>query len=74
MKKSIQFTSEQFRTLLELVYLGDQVVNGHKVDRIEGHDELLKYLFSMAKQFKLENVSLDDDPKYPTADLDKIAC
>lgn len=67
MEKSISFTPDQFRTLLELVYLGEQMVNGHKVDRIKRHDELFSYLFSLASQFSLENISLPEEPQFPTA-------
>lgn len=73
MKKTVSFTSEKFRTLLELVYLGEWMINGHKNydERIERYDEMLNYLFSLAGQFDLENVSLPHDPQFPTADFEQ---
>lgn len=71
MKKSVSFTSDQFRTLLELVYLGEQMVNGHKVDRVKRHEELFSYLFSLASQFNLADVSLPEEAQFPTASFEE---
>lgn len=70
-KKSIEFTSEQFRTLLELVYLGDQFVNSLKIDTVKRYDQLCQHLFSLAKEFELEDISLPEDPQFPTGTFEE---
>ena len=68
---NIQLTSEQYRTLLELVHMGDWVATAHKVESIEKYDQLYSYLFSLSKKFNLKNVSLEDEPQYPTAEFEE---
>lgn len=72
MKKSIKFTSDEYRTLLELIYLGEHVVNGHKVDRIERYRQLCKYLFSLTKLFNLNRISDEDEPQFPSGDFEEL--
>jgi len=67
---SVHLTTDQFKTLLKLVYLGEWVVNAHKVERDEEFDELTKHLFSLTKDFNIPDISLEEDPQYPCADYE----
>lgn len=71
----IQFTKEQFETLLKAVYLGARTVNVYE-DDIEGNEylELQKYIFGFAKDFGLEKYAdYDEEQKvvWPSADLEE---
>jgi len=71
----IQFTKEQFETLLKAVYLGARTVNVYE-DDIEGNEylELQKYIFGFARDFGLEKYAdYDEEQKvvWPSADLEE---
>ena len=55
----INFTKEQFQTLLKLLYLGEWVVNSYKSkeDKLyKESDNLEQHIFSFASKFGLENL------------------
>ena len=56
----IELTKEQYENLLEVVYLGNWMINairsGNKGDeRIEKYDDIEQYILSFAKDFRLAN-------------------
>ena len=57
-KMEIKCTKEEFKTLLDLVYAGNLLINGmREVDeRIVPYAELEQKIFAMAKEFGLEEV------------------
>ncbi|MDO7787017.1 hypothetical protein [Desulforamulus aquiferis] len=53
----INFTKKQFRTLLDLVYAGNMVINSTKYDNeSEEHEELQSYIFSFCKDYGFEEL------------------
>jgi len=55
----INFTKNQFQTLLQLLYLGEWVANSYKIkeDKLyKESDSLEQHIFSFAAQFGLENL------------------
>lgn len=54
----INFTKKQFRTLIDLIYAGELVVNGHRMpDEIdEEFLNLQQYIYSFAKQMGYEDL------------------
>lgn len=54
----INFTKKEYRTLVDLIFLGEMVVNGIRVgdDKIEEYDELREYVYSFAKQMGCEDI------------------
>ncbi|MCC5894091.1 MAG: hypothetical protein JJU16_01385 [Alkalibacterium sp.] len=47
----INLTKNQYRSLIDLVHLGDMMVNGIRTtDKIEEYEELREYIYSFAKQ------------------------
>jgi hypothetical protein len=55
----INFTKNQFQTLLQLLYLGEWVANSYKIkeDKLYKEcDSLEQHIFSFAAQFGLENL------------------
>lgn len=65
--KSIQFTPREYKALLELVHIGEWVVNAHKTNTLDSYDLLSKNLFSKAKDFGLDDITIEEDPRYPNA-------
>lgn len=59
----IEFSKEQFRALLELVYLGEYMVNGIRIpgEYIARFDELQQYVCSLAARFGIADVAEFDD-------------
>lgn len=55
---TITGTKEEFKTLLELVYAGNILVNGmrSKEERIEVYAQMEQQIFAMAKEFELEDI------------------
>lgn len=54
----INFTKKQFRLLLDIVYLGEMVINGWKLpdERLEKYSEIQQYIYSFAEKFGMENL------------------
>lgn len=68
---NLKLTTDQFKTLLKLVYIGEWVINSHKIDEQDKDSSiLLEHLFSLTKQFKIPNFSDNENPQYPTYDYE----
>lgn len=54
----INFTKKQFRTLLDLVYVADFMVNGIRLpdESIKEYEELVQYIYSFAKEMGCESL------------------
>lgn len=54
----INFTKKEYRTLVDLIFLGDMVVNGIRVgdDNVKEYEELREYLYSFAEQMGCEDI------------------
>lgn len=60
-KKPVEFSRDQFETLLKLAYTGDWVINAVRVGNkeyphIEEYQKLTEYIYSKAEDFGLENL------------------
>ncbi|MBQ9985463.1 MAG: hypothetical protein IJP38_04055 [Oscillospiraceae bacterium] len=54
---NIEFTSKQFRRLLDLVYIGNWVLNSARGnDRIKDFDDVESYLFSQCPRFDMNTL------------------
>lgn len=54
---NIEFTSKQFRRLLDLVYIGNWILNSARGnDRIPDFDEVESYLFSQCPKFDMNTL------------------
>lgn len=63
----IEFTKEQFKSLLDLAYLGNWMVNSHRTDDlIEKYDELQTYLFQHCPRFEMEELLESLEDGYPS--------
>lgn len=54
--QNIEFTKQQFLTLLKIIYLGDWMVNSHRTGHgndpmMEDYEEIMDYVFSLAPKF-----------------------
>ncbi|TAN58542.1 hypothetical protein EPN15_00600 [Patescibacteria group bacterium] len=57
----IEFTKEQFGSLLKSVYLGNWIANAHRTDdMIKEYEEIEDYIFSHAKEFGFDEY-VDDE-------------
>lgn len=56
MKKTIEFTKEQYESLMKQLYLGNWMINAFRMsdEIIKRHDDLEGYIMSFAKDFGLE--------------------
>lgn len=60
----INFTNKQYRSLIDLIYLGDMMVNGIRSDdRVEEYEELREHIYSFAKKMGQEDI-IEYDKKY----------
>lgn len=66
--KKVEFTKDQFKFLLELVYLGEWMTNSHRLEdeSIASYDEICFYLFAHAKEFGLQECYIPMTPRIPT--------
>ncbi len=54
----IEFTSKQYRRLLDLVYIRNWILNSTRgTDRIPDYDELESYVFSKCNEFQMNTLS-----------------
>jgi hypothetical protein len=73
---NIELTSDQYKTLLKLMYCGEWVLNCYKTSEDKVYretDKFEQYIFSFAKEFKLEKwIEYDDemDKFFPTAQME----
>jgi hypothetical protein len=58
---NLQLSKEQFKSLLELVYLGNTMANVHRNQDIEKYSEIQDLMFSLAPQFGIEDYSQSVD-------------
>src|SRR5690554_5204935 len=61
----INFTKEEYRKLLDIVYAGIMVINGNRApeDYLEEYEDMEQYIYSFARDYGLKNL-VDYDPKY----------
>lgn len=60
----INLTKKQYRSLIDLVHMGDMMVNGIRTtDKVEEYEELREYIYSFAKQMGCEDI-VKYDAKY----------
>jgi hypothetical protein len=55
----INFTKKEYKTLLELIYIGDWIVNSNNTEKDitkEKYDEITQKIYSYAKDFGCENL------------------
>lgn len=76
--KSLEFDKEQYKRLMELVYMGSWLVNAHRTeDRKTEYDEIVSYVFSQAIGSELENF-VDPEPIgsrfFPNRDFEEETC
>ncbi len=72
--KNIEFTSDQFRQLVKLVYLGHWISNSHKDEPDKLFDEMQQYIYSRAKVFACDDlVDFDStyNKTYPSLDMEE---
>lgn len=68
----INFSKAQYQRLLEMVYLGNWVINAHEVPgegtgEYKKYDDLLWYIWSFAKDFDVKNlVDQEGNKAYPS--------
>lgn len=71
----INFTNTQFKTLMKIVFLGNHIVNGPRVDDeiIKEFNDIEQYIYSFHKDFKLDNwieKSIEYNEFFPTSELE----
>jgi hypothetical protein len=73
---NMEITKEQYKTLLKLMYCGEWVLNSYKTgeDKVSQEtDKFEQFIFSYAKEFKLEKwIEYDDQLKkyFPTQEME----
>lgn len=66
----LEMTKNQFKTLMELVYLGNWIANSHREEgQIKKYDDMEKEIFLMARQFGLSQFA--DEDGYPTGNFEE---
>jgi hypothetical protein len=73
---NITGTKEEFKTLLELIYAGNILVNGmrSKEERVQEYAQMEQQVFAMAKDFELEGIvaySEEFQEYMPTAEYEE---
>ncbi len=60
---NIDCSQEEFKTLLDLVYAGNILINGMRSqeEKVEAYAQMEQKIFSMASSFGLENVVMYDE-------------
>lgn len=72
----INFTNQQFKTLVKMIYLGDWLANSIRVsgEEIEEYKDFEQYICSFASSYDLENLiefSKEFDRYFSTAELEE---
>jgi hypothetical protein len=70
----ISLTKEQYKTLVEMTYLGHWMINAIRTKRIKKYDEMEQLVFSFTKQAGLlDCIDYDDKLKmfFPLADFEE---
>ena len=71
----INLSNEQYKTLMKIVYLGNYMVNGSRIDDevIKEFEDIEQYIFSFYKDFQLDSW-IEKSDKYnqlfPTSELE----
>ena len=55
MKQSIELTKEQFEALLKSAYIGNWMINAHRITPIKKYEDILFHIFSYASKFGLDH-------------------
>lgn len=67
----VNFTKEQYETLLKMAYMGNWMVNAHRADDVnEEFNALEEYLFSQTPLFGLEHCSNEEEPAIPSGEFE----
>ncbi|MCL0066233.1 hypothetical protein M1N79_05100 [Dehalococcoidia bacterium] len=73
----IEFTREEYKRLLDTLYIADWVLNAHKVKddpRTEAYGKLEQKIYSYAKDMELEDLieyAADHEEYYPTREYEE---
>lgn len=73
---NISLTPEQYKTLLVTTYLGNWMVNAHRVETDKTFDGVAAHVYSFAESFGLAGLverDPDDGQYYPTRELEELA-
>jgi hypothetical protein len=57
MEVKLNLDQEQFRTLLEIVYLGNWMVNSIRTPVLQEHDDMTRMFFAAAQNFGLDELA-----------------
>lgn len=70
---NIELTKEQFRSLLDLVYAGNWMINSNRdTETIKKYSDIESYIFSKCGEFGFKGFMEDDDGKcYPSSRFDE---
>jgi len=73
--KNIEFTKEQFEALLKLAYIGEWVVNAHRLpdEHVQKFRDLESHLYSHASHYGLDDLVIidsDSGKTYPSRNLE----
>jgi len=68
----INFTKKEYKTILEMIYISDWVLNSFPVEeKHENHKSLRKKIFSFYKEMQAEELIEDDEDEfYETAEFE----
>lgn len=67
----IEFTKEQYETLLKMAYMGNWMVNAHREEDVEEEfNQVEEYLFSKTSLFGLDHCSNEETPSIPSAEFE----
>ena len=73
----IDLTQEEYRTLFDMLYIAEWIINAHRIDsdpRTKPYEALQQKVFALAKQMKVENLieyDADVDTYYPTGEYEE---
>lgn len=69
MEHNITLSTEQLQILVKMVYLGDHLINGYRIEPLKDFDEMCRHFFTLAKD--LDNFSDPETPEFPTAQFEE---
>lgn len=70
----IKLTDEQYKNLVQLVYLGEWVINSFREERIKRYEDLEQQIYSFSKKAGLKkDIEFDEEDKlfYPTMEFEE---
>lgn len=72
MKQSIELTKEQFEALLKSAYIGNWMINAHRITPIKKYEDILFHIFSYASKFGLDHfVDSENSTIYPSGTFEE---